>query len=350
MNNSLHLFATLALIFLFDAQSVAAAEPPAARAKSAGARDQPAVGTPEGVLKEFLTAMVENDAAGVRRTALPDRELSVLWHSEPLTAAQKAIAKAELNPSNFRRLKVGDQVTIPDGRKLVLDENSINDRQQEITMPNAPVPFLLVKVKDEWKVDASPLIAARNAAAAAEERNKVGGRANWLADAKILDQLGNETTIDGLTFRPPAGFRPNKVPLPSGQSTGWTGTPRQNGFYPLIAISVIPSDADASRPISALLEESLAEIQKRYGTDWGHSPFELGRIDNLLSIRTRWSGTLAAGRKEFIGRKTRGVFYVIKHGRKFVQVMIQDAVPDADKSLPLCEASALTLRRVPDKH
>jgi len=303
--------------------------------------------TPEQVLSAFLTAMLERDDAGIRRTALPDRELSILLNSQPLTATQKAIAKAALNPASFRRLKVGDRITLHGGKTILLDKSRINERRQEITLRGAPLPFILVNVNGEWKVDASALVAARNAAAATRER-ATASRAKWMADAKLMDQLGNETTVDDLKFRPPASFRTVKVPIPIGRASGWTGAPRKNGSFPSIVVLVIPDEADANRPLGTLVEESLVEIQKRYGADWTRSPVELGQIDNLPSARARWSATLVAGRKDVLGRKTRGVLYLIKHGSKFVQVMIQDAAQGADKSLPICEASALTLRRASD--
>jgi hypothetical protein len=311
---------------------------------AAGAR------TPEDVLSAFLTAMMDDDQEGIRRTALPNPELSVLWHGEPLTAAQKVVAKAAFKPSYFRRLKVGDPMRIPGGRKIVLDKRWINERRLAITMPDGRLPFFLVKIKDEWRVDASPVIAGRLAAAAVGERHTAAGRPNWVPDAKLLNQLGDEATIEGLKIRIPAGFRPTKTEAPGGHSAAWIGTPRQDGTYPEIVLFVVPASDYGNRPLTSRLEFTLPELQKEYGKDWSQSSVELGRIDGLVCARARWSGTATAGRKELIGKKMQGAIYLIEieHGDKLAEVMIQDQSLEGKNSFPLCEASVLTLRRAND--
>jgi hypothetical protein len=301
--------------------------------------------TPEETLKDFLTAMIENDQAGIQRTALPNPELSLLWHSDKLTPAQKAIARAEINPSSFRRLKVGDRVKLPGGQKIVFDKNWINDRRQAISVSDGPLPFILVKVKDEWRVDATPLIAGRLAAAAVGERHTAAGRPNWVPDAKWLNQLGDETTIDGLKIRIPSGFRPVKTQVPAGHSSAWVGTKRQDGTFPEIVIYVVPASDYGNRPLTSRLEFTLPELQKEYGKDWSQSAVELGRIDDLVCARARWSGTGTAGPKELVGKKMQGAIYLMEHGDMLVEVMIRDQWAEGKNSFPLREASVLTLRR-----
>jgi hypothetical protein len=307
-----------------------------------------ATNTPEEALKDFLTAMIENDQAGIQRTALPNPELSLLWQGDKLTPAQKAIAKAGMNPSTFRRLKVGDVVQVPRGPKIVMDEKRINERTQHIVLPDGPLPFMLVKVGNSWKVDASPIIAGRIAAAAVNERHAAAARPKWVAETKLQDQLAADTVIEGLKFRPPAGYRPVNIPIPAGQSSGWIGKRHQDGSFPSIIVIVVAAGADQNRSLSSLLELALPQIQKQYTKNWNQSPVELGRIDNLVGARVRWSGAASVGRKQYIGRKMQGVVYLIAFGRKFVQVMIQE-VADDDKTVALCEASALTLRPASDK-
>ncbi|HEV8000710.1 MAG TPA: hypothetical protein VGP63_12575 [Planctomycetaceae bacterium] len=304
--------------------------------------------TPEEALKDFLAAMIENDQAGIQRTALPNPELSLLWHSDKLTPAQKAIARAEINPSSFRRLKVGDRVKLPGGQKIVFDKNWINDRRQAISVSDGPLPFILVKVKDEWRVDATPLIAGRLAAAAVGERHTAAGRPNWVPDAKLLNQLGDETTIDGLKIRIPAGFRPVKTEVP-GHSSAWVGTKRPDGTFPEIVIYVVPASDYGNRPLTSRLEFTLPELQKEYGKDWSQSAVELGRIDDLVCARARWSGTGTAGPKELVGKKMQGAIYLMEHGDMLVEVMIRDQWAEGKNSFPLCEASVLTLRRAARK-
>ena len=83
-------------------------------------------------------------------------------------------------------------------------------------------------------------------------------------------------------------------------------------------------------------------IQAQFAQDWQQSPIELGRIDNLVAVRVRWSGKIAEGSKEQVGRKMHGIVYVVGFRDKFVELMIRDVTGD-DQPLALCEASALTL-------
>ncbi len=53
------------------------------------------------------------------------------------------------------------------------------------------------------------------------------------------------------------------------------------------------------------------------------------------------------GGKGLLGRRMRGVVYLVALDDQLIEIMMQDVVPEADKTLPLCEASALTLRRSP---
>jgi hypothetical protein len=301
--------------------------------------------TMEDVLQEFLTAMIEGDQTVLRRITLPNPELSLLWRGEKLTAAQKATTKAGVSSSSFRRLKVGDAVQTS-GKKVVLDLDRINVGRQEIVVGNDPLPFVLVKDDYVWKVDASAIIAARGAAAAARERKTANSRPNWTADPKLIDQLGQETVVGGLAFRPPTAFEPGKYRSPLGPSSNWVSDERKDGSWASIIVSVGPADDDANHSLLVLVD-ALVAVQKSHAKDWSQDPPELGRIDDLVCARVRWSGTLTSARKELLGRRARGTVYIIAFGSKFVVVMLTDVMPDAEKSLPLCEASIQTLRRIP---
>jgi hypothetical protein len=346
MAHSLHLVAVLALIFLFDAQRAATAELAPAPSKSASTRDQPAAGTPEGVLHEFLIAMGEGDRAGIERTAMPNPELWRVWQSQPLTPVQKAMMKAAIVPSSFRRLKVGDVVRVGNGKKLVLDANRVNDHTVMITSKDMPLPFILVKGDAGWKVDASPMIAGRKAAEAARERHRAGNGPNWTADEKLLVRLAKDTELDGFAFRPPAGYRPLTVSLHHGHASGWISARSKQGLAASIIVTIIPTKSEGSRTLSSILELSLSPFKQRYGLDWSRTPDELGRVDNMPCARAKWSGTCTVGPKELLGKHLKGMIYVIEADNKFVQVLIKGVLPEDENALPLCEASALTLRRV----
>jgi hypothetical protein len=342
----MYLFVTLTLMFFIDAQIAATAEQPPAPSKPAGARDQPARGTPEGVLIEFLNAMGEGDRAGIERTAAPNRELWRLWQSQPLTPVQKALIKAAIVPSSFRRLKVGDVVRLGNGKKLVLDANRVNDHTVMITSKDMPLPFILVKGDAGWKVDASPIIAGRQAAEAVRERHRAGNGPNWTADEKLLVRLAKDTELDGFAFRPPAGYRPLAVPLHNGHASGWIAARSKHSSAATIIVTVIPTRSEGNRTLSSVLELSLSPFKQRYGLEWSRSPDELGRIDKMTCARAKWSGTCTVGPKELIGKHLKGMIYVMEADNKLVQVLIKGVMPEDEDALPLCEASALTLRRV----
>jgi hypothetical protein len=342
MNNSMYLVATLALMFFINAQNAATAAQ--ASPPSKGAREQPAAGTPEAVLIEFLNAMGEGDRAGIERTAVPNRELWRLWQGPPLTPVQKAMMKAAIVPSSFRRLKVGEAVRVGNGKKLVLDATRVNDHTIMITSKDMPLPFILVKGDASWKVDASPIIAGRQAAEATRERHRAGNGPNWTADEKLLVRLAKDTELDGFAFRPPAGYRPLAVSLHHGHASGWIAARNKQSSAASIIVTVIPTKSESNRTLSSILELSLSPFKQRYGLDWSRSPDELGRIDNMPCARAKWSGTCTVGPKELVGKHLKGMVYVMEADNKFVQVLIKGVMPE--DALPLCEASALTLRRV----
>jgi hypothetical protein len=132
--------------------------------KAAGAR------TPEQTIKALFVAMIDEDQDAIRRLTVPNPDLALLWQGDKLTPAQRAMAIAELDSWHFRRHKVGDEVPLPGGRKLVVNAKHVNDRHLMISVTDSPLPFLLAKTGEDWKVDARPIIAARKAAAAAGQR------------------------------------------------------------------------------------------------------------------------------------------------------------------------------------
>lgn len=54
--------------------------------------------------------------------------------------------------------------------KIAVDETMVNDNRKLLTMPGNPLPFPIVKVEDNWRVDAGSLIAARKAVAELREK------------------------------------------------------------------------------------------------------------------------------------------------------------------------------------
>jgi hypothetical protein len=164
------LFAFAHAICLFVNFDPPKAESPPAQSPCKAQGDQAGARTPEQTIKALFIAMIDEDQDAVRRLTVPNPDLAFLWQGDKLTPAQRATAIAELDSWHFRRLKVGDEVQLPGGKKFVVDAKRVNDRHLMISVTDSPLPFLLVKTGEEWKVDSRPIIAGRKAAAAAGQR------------------------------------------------------------------------------------------------------------------------------------------------------------------------------------
>jgi hypothetical protein len=89
----------------------------------------------------------------------------LLGGEQPPQRLLKQIKQAfEIMP--IKRLKIGDKVDLPGGRTMTVDESRVNENRLLLQMERDPLPWTLVKRKGAWKVDPSPVIAARKAAAA----------------------------------------------------------------------------------------------------------------------------------------------------------------------------------------
>jgi hypothetical protein len=171
---------------------------------------------------------------------------------------------------------------------------------------------------------------------------------NWRPDPKVLDQLAEETTLEGLKFRPPIGYRPFNVPLRSGSASGWIGSNRKDGTAGSIVVAIISQKAENDGALAAFLEGSLLPFERRYAKDWSRSSTARGKIADRAFLRADWSGTCTEGLPQLIGKSMHGIVFVAPYGNRVVQVLVKGAVEDKT-SLPLCEASALTLRDWSDK-
>jgi hypothetical protein len=123
-------------------------------------------------LRRFLVAMVSGDQVEIRATIIDNPDAEILWQGNAKSSDEKAEATRLVNSTTFQHLKVGDEVHIPGGKTLRLDEDYVNENRQQIAVPDIPIPFILAKVNGIWKVDAGTVIAGRKAAAAAAARAK----------------------------------------------------------------------------------------------------------------------------------------------------------------------------------
>jgi hypothetical protein len=77
------------------------------------------------------------------------------------------MAREQIASTPLARLQVGDEVKIPGGKTLTLDESHINENRQQLMPAGSPLPMTVARQDGKWKVDASPIIASRKAAAKA---------------------------------------------------------------------------------------------------------------------------------------------------------------------------------------
>ena len=85
----------------------------------------------------------------------------------------------------MKRLKAGDEIKLPGGRTLKIDETRVNKTRQSITAMGSPNPFDVQLIEGKWKVNPQPLIAARKAAKKAMEQNKQREAAEKEAGTRI---------------------------------------------------------------------------------------------------------------------------------------------------------------------
>ncbi len=129
--------------------------------------------SPEATLRRFLTGMLDGDADAIKAESLPNKELDVLLKSGERPPAEIVDQmKAAFQSLPIRRMKAGEQLTLPNGKKITIEEAMISDSRLQLSMVTMPVPVALVKVDGAWKVDPAPLIEARKAAKKTSEKKR----------------------------------------------------------------------------------------------------------------------------------------------------------------------------------
>jgi hypothetical protein len=129
---------------------------------------------PSAVIYQLFIAMAANDEQAIRKLILPNPDASVLWHGHKAPAMAIALIKKDIEKSKCRELKAGDVFILPGKQKLEIDDQMVN-ADNKMLVPTfggqeAPLPVQLKRVKGEWKVDASSIIAGRLAAQKAMEK------------------------------------------------------------------------------------------------------------------------------------------------------------------------------------
>lgn len=131
--------------------------------------------TPDGALKAFLAAMVGGDPGAIRQLIMPvsDADFAILTNQQPPDPKTRETLISRIAGMPVRALRVGEVVPLPGGKTLTVGKDDIGDDHVLLQMPNGPLPYLILRVKNVWYVDAESIIAGRKTALAlAKEKDK----------------------------------------------------------------------------------------------------------------------------------------------------------------------------------
>lgn len=126
---------------------------------------------PEAALRTFLIGMFEQDAEALRGVILPTEQVDFDWlvKGPRLPDDVRKGLRAEIAEIEFKRLKVGDEIKLA-GRPYVVTERDVAKDRVALLPPDHPMFYRLRQVDNAWRVDPSPLIAARKAADISRKR------------------------------------------------------------------------------------------------------------------------------------------------------------------------------------
>ena len=92
---------------------------------------------------------------------LPHPNAAVLFQGESAPPQVVAQIEKQLASEEIRQLKPGDKVSLPGGGTMTVGADDVNADQVLLQIPNHPVPYSVVRKKNGWRVDATPIIQAR---------------------------------------------------------------------------------------------------------------------------------------------------------------------------------------------
>lgn len=167
---------TLIALALLQASHAWAAGPPRQGPAGGKADDEKAAeaeaATPEGAFRTFFFAVIVKDEKTLRAVTLPHDDFEWLLKGASPPEEQREGIKQMVSKMEIRALKPGDEVTLPQGRKMTIGEAEVTDERAVLLPEGAPLPTRCRKVDGRWKVDASAIIAGRKAADAARRKRE----------------------------------------------------------------------------------------------------------------------------------------------------------------------------------
>ena len=120
------------------------------------------------VVRAFLVGAMTLEVEAVKRHALPHPELTLLGEGTRPPPAVRRQMREVIGRAVFRFLKEGDRVRLPGGGTLVVSGSAVVPGRRLVRPviggDAMPVPLAVIRTDAGWKVDATPIIAARKAA------------------------------------------------------------------------------------------------------------------------------------------------------------------------------------------
>ncbi len=166
----------------------------------------------------------------------------------------------------------------------------------------------------------------------------------WSPDKDLLENLAPAKALGGYTIRPPKGYQMQQAPAnaPAGvKMHAWAGEPRKDGTKPSVLVMFLtPPSGEAPKMTLEQLAERMLGGVKRRRTNWKQGEPEIGMVNGIKFVRVRWTGNEPA-----LNADMEGFVYVAQDGNTILQLTSQDTVAEAKKTLPIAEASVLTLKK-----
>lgn len=126
--------------------------------------------------QKFMKSMFANDKEGVLSVILPVSGAKILWQGESLPEGVLKVIKIALQNLSITEVKEGETVELPNGKSFEVKKGMVEDNKKLIWITmggeKMPTPVWIIKIKGDWKVDASPFIAGRMAAKKVSEKRK----------------------------------------------------------------------------------------------------------------------------------------------------------------------------------
>ena len=131
---------------------------------------------PEGTVRRLLLAMLEEDAEKVGELILPHPDAARLTQPRPIGPELHERLKKAYAALPLRRVARGETVRLPNGAALKVGQEHVNDNSLVIASqrPVRDLPVRVVRQEGRWRVDAGPLIEARQPPA--RRRRRAGKR------------------------------------------------------------------------------------------------------------------------------------------------------------------------------